>query len=153
MNHNVRRLGILTCGGLLLFLSFVDISSAVSPQPVRPQMDIRILPSVSSQPRLYPPWNMPGSDPRTWSPYPLNPWLRPIPLPVPMPGSDPRTWSPYPLYPPVYPVPLPVPMPGSDPRTWSPYPISPPPNPYIVPSSSASDILPFPSVNGSSATR
>jgi hypothetical protein len=35
---------------------------------------------------------MPGSDPRTWSPYPLNP--RPV-----MPGSDPRTWSPYPLYP------------------------------------------------------
>src|SRR5689334_21709993 len=34
---------------------------------------------------------LPGSDPRTWSPYPLNPHV--------MPGSDPRTWSPYPVYP------------------------------------------------------
>jgi hypothetical protein len=51
---------------------------------------------------------MPGSDPRTWSPYPLNPNV--------MPGSDPRTWSPYPLNPNV--------MPGSDPRTWSPYPLA-----------------------------
>lgn len=34
--------------------------------------------------------DMPGRDPRTWSP--TN-----------MPGSDPRTWSPYPLYPRPYP--------------------------------------------------
>jgi hypothetical protein len=60
-----------------------------------------------------------GSDPRTWSPYPLVPPNGP-------PGSDPRTWSPYPVYPNPWPYP-PYPYPYYPVNPYSPGPY---PNPY-----------------------
>jgi hypothetical protein len=98
MSYRIPTLLVFAAGTLLLSAANADANPfVVRPLPSTPAF-------VGVTPRV-----MPGSDPRTWSPYPLN---RNV-----LPGSDPRTWSPYPLSPNV--------MPGSDPRTWSPYPIYP----------------------------
>lgn len=84
------------------------------------------IPNIGSTPRVpalpgangsqMRPWPYPpiGSDPRTWSPYPLYPNR---------PGSDPRTWSPYPYYPDYWPTPSPW-TPYYPDNNWWPY------NPY-----------------------
>jgi hypothetical protein len=106
----------LAAGGLMTLASSARAAVPVRPMPpVTPHYN----PVIFNNYRPV----MPGSDWRSWSPYPLNP-INPI-------GSDPRSWSPYPLNP-INPI-------GSDPRTWSRYPLYPNyynnnwVNPYINP--------------------
>jgi hypothetical protein len=102
MTYRIPSLIVLVGGTLILTAATANAA---------PPM-VRTLPSNPGFPGYVPAPNrgvMPGSNPRTWSPYPINNRV--------MPGSDPRTWSPYPINNNV--------MPGSDPRTWSPYPLYP----------------------------
>ena len=108
MTYRIPSLIVLAGGALILTAGTVKAAPPVMVRPL-PSQPSFARPN-SAQPGFVPASNrvMPGSDPRTWSPYPINRGV--------MPGSDPRTWSPYPIN---------NGMPGSDPRTWSPYPIYP----------------------------
>jgi hypothetical protein len=99
MLHLKYRLALLSSGAMLLLVALNAPASAAPPLPTlgpprTPVLQIQTWrnPAFISQ------GMMPGSDPRTWSPYPLKP--TPWNPNNAMPGSDPRTWSPYPLYPP-----------------------------------------------------
>lgn len=109
----------LALAGLL----FLNLSTATASTPTyRPVVPVPAIKSPSTLPRVptYTPgtstwrpntvWPPIGSNPRTWSPYPLPP--RTVWPPI---GSDPRTWSPYPL-PPNY-----QPWPSNSLNAWLPY--------------------------------
>ena len=109
MAYRIPSLILLAGGTLILTAATANASPPVMARtlPSAPAFNATRMRMPGSNPASWSPYPinnrvMPGSDPRTWSPYPWNNG---------MPGSDPRTWSPYPLNNGV--------MPGSDPRTWS----------------------------------
>lgn len=123
MFSTMHRLAILSSGALLLLVNLNAPASAAPPwpnasAPQPPMFQIQ----TWRNPGPYSPGMMPGSDPRTWSPYPLNP-ARWYPSNA-MPGSDPRTWSPYPVFPPPPPRPWINPYPPYDPPPY-PFPYGP----------------------------